>query len=225
MRKPRHDQRHKGPRGDSARTRGVIVHCTVSNQLQGTPTDRHRVVDFLSGSRGLSVPVVTDNDGSTEMVPEPYHGEHAACIDGCFGVEMIGQATWTRKVWLTEYRETVRNMGQWAAYWLAEVMDVAVTERNLKRLVVGHDRDHVFGGCSDHWDPGTGFPWDVMRADAIAYAKQVGYRVVAVKGERRVVRRYRASMRRRAYAWARKRIRAGWRVTIQRKPLARGDLA
>lgn len=218
VKKPKADQRIKGPRG-SASCRGGIVHCTISDPREG-PTDRYGIVDYLA-SLGISVPMVADDEGSTQMVPDGWSGAyHTRGLTDVWGIEQIGQATWSRKTWLQQHRETVRQTGQWGAWLLAEVLDVAVTKKNLKRLFVGHDRDHIFGGTSDHWDPGPEYPWDVCYADAIEYAGKSGYRTVAIKGDEKRIRTWRASRKRQAYAWGVKRLKKGWRVVVKRQKFA-----
>lgn len=224
VRKPPHDVRLAGPLGDSGRTRGVIIHTTEGVSIPDSRSDRHRVIDYLADVRGLSVPAVADTDGSTQMVPDGHHGEHAACVDGCYGVEIIGTARWSTEEWKA-HDDAVRNAARWAAYWLAEEMGLPVNPRTLRDLVVGHDRDHVFGGCSDHWDPGPRFPWDRFRLQAMSWATEKGYRVTATKGDLRRVRHYRAPALRRALAWAGKRLKAGYSITIRRERLQLGDLS
>lgn len=214
MKKPAHDKRIKGPRGDHDSPRGVIVHTTEGTPRPG-PSDRHGVIDYLADTRNLSVPFVADDEGITQMVPDGYHGEHAACVNGCLGIEQIGTAFWTKEDWKA-HDDTVKHSAQIAAWFLAEVLGVAVNRRNLKKLVVGHDRDHVFGGCSDHWDPGPNYPWKRFRRYAIAYAKTKKYRVVAIKGERKRVREFRARRFDQMLAWIAKRLRSGFTVRTRR---------
>lgn len=215
VKRPKLAERHRQPFGTGhTKPRGLIVHTTESTPREG-PSDRNGVIDYLA-SRGLSVPVVFDDDGGTEMVPRPYTGIHAACIRDVHGIEQIGFARWTRAEWM-RHKNLLDRTAKEIAWFLAEVLEVAVTLRNLKRVVVGHDRDHVFGGCSTHWDPGPGYPWDYVFAEAIKHAKVVGYRVVATKGENRRVRKFRANAIDRALAYAKKKARRGWRVVLRKK--------
>lgn len=220
MRAPRHERLIKGPVSSKAKPRGGIVHCTVSNPLQG-PGDRHGVIGYLA-NKGISVPVVNDDEASTIMRPlgELGYG-HAACLSGeAWGIEQIGQATWSRKEWL-RHKGTLKKTAEWAA-WLLTKMELPVTDRNLRRFIAGHADDHKLGGCSDHWDPGPGYPFDLVYKWAVEYAQQKGYRVTAEKGDRQKIRDFRAPLSKRARLWMRKRARRGWNV-VTRKKIYRSD--
>lgn len=214
MKRPSHIKRHRGPQGTQEKPVGVVIHCTVSNQTDG-PSDRNGVIDYLA-SKGLSVPLVVDDDNATEMVPQPYHGYHAKCLTEAHGIEMIGQAVWTREQWL-RHRETIRRAARESAWFIGKVMELPVTLETLRKFAVGHDRDHVLGGCSTHWDPGPDFPWDVFRGEAIKWARREGVRVAARRGDRELIRNYRLPATDRAVAWARKKLKRGWRVVLRKK--------
>lgn len=222
VKRPKHDTRHKGPHGYAAgppgnnrKPLGVVVHSTESDQRIG-PTDRHGVIDFLADTRGLSVPVVIDDESMTEMVPRPYCGFHALGIHYAHGIEQIGRANWSRAQWLM-HRNTIERTGKECAWFLAEVMGLPVTDRTLKRFVIGHVNDDRFGGTSTHYDPGPNYPWDVLRGAAMDHARVVGYRVVATKGDRKLERHFKVTATKRASAWAIKKAKRGWRVVLGKK--------
>lgn len=88
-------------------------------------------------------------------------------------LEVTGRAGWTRAEWLAR-RSTIER----AAFKLAwhgkafEIPLVRLTDAELhkgaKRGIVDHRQcSRVFGG--NHWDVGSGFPWDVFLARARAY--------------------------------------------------------
>jgi hypothetical protein len=224
---PPHDKRIKGPSGLKAKGRiiGVIIHTTEMGPRKGSG-DRHDIVEFLA-RKGISVPVVTDpGGGSTIMVPLGKLGAgHSKGLSGkAWGVEQVGFAGWKKADWDRKpAQKMVATTAAWAAWALAELMGLPVTEKNLKRFVVGHAKDHKLGGTSDHWDPGPSYPWKRFRADAITYAGErlnegdVRFRLVATKGDKRVAKTFRVGLGKRALAWIEKRAAAGWNVVVRKE--------
>ena len=227
MQPPPHDKRIKGPKGVKAKGRiiGAIVHTTEMGPRPGKG-DRHDIVDFLA-RRGKSVPVVTDpGGGSTIMVPLGHLGDgHSKGLSGkAWGIEQVGFAKWSKKHWAKPgRRQMVATAAAWAAWVLAELMDLPVTEKNLRRFIVGHNKDHKLGGSSDHWDPGPGYPWKVFRADAMTFAGERSnegefqFRLVATKGDKKVAKTFRVGLSKRALAWIQKRAKGGWNVVVRRE--------
>lgn len=220
---PPHDTRIKGPAGREGKPRCVIVHTTQGSQRPG-PSDRHGVLDYIA-ARGICVPWITDNDGITRMAPWGHLGDNHACglDDKATGIEQVGMAQWSRKYWLREYRPTIRHTAWVVAYEVAR-MGLPVNQRTLEAHVFGHAEDEKCdrSACSDHWDPGSGFPFDVLFEDAIDYAASQGWRAVATKGERRRVRRF--AKVKEARRWARQLRRRGWAARVRRRPLSGGEL-
>lgn len=86
-------------------------------------------------------------------------------------LELCGRAGWTRETWLT-HTGMLRNCARWLAEraqargWSELERIGAVGVRGGRAGVIGHvDYTH---GANDgtHWDPGPGFPWDVVLRDA-----------------------------------------------------------
>lgn len=155
--------RIKGPTGVKAKPVCFVVHTA-----EGCRT-AECIVDYLA-PKGISVPFCADPDKILRTTPEGYLGYgHAAGLTGkASGVELAGFASWSRRQWEHEGREMVRAAGQLAAYVLGA--HYPVTKRMLKKRVIGHAQDSRFGGTSDHWDPGPGFPYDICIEDALAWA-------------------------------------------------------
>jgi hypothetical protein len=94
-------------------------------------------------------------------------------------LEMVARASWSRATWLANPR-----LLEMCAQWLAD----GHKRRPwipLRRLSLAEVRAHVPGvighadytnatGDGTHWDPGPGFPWDVVlaRANAIANGEE-----------------------------------------------------
>jgi len=230
---PPHDKRVKGPAGSTNRPSVIVIHTTQSNPKEG-PTDRHSMIDYLSKpapplrNYPIGVPWVTDDDGITRMTPLENLGDNHACgLDSkASGIEQIGMAQWGRKAWLNDHRKTIQNTGKVVAYLLSERVGKKVTAENLKAHVIGHADDAKVGGCSTHWDPGPGYPYDVMFSDAIAYAasfeppQDPAILAEATRGEIKEVKRFKRMKV--ALAYVKDRVRKGFRVVI-RKPLVAGE--
>jgi hypothetical protein len=228
MKPPKHDRLIQGPSGVDGHGRciGAIIHTTEMAPRKGTDSDRHDIVRFLSG-KGKSVPVVADpGGGSTIMVPLGHLGSaHALGLTGkAWGIEQVGFAHWPRAEWMKPgKRKMVATSAAWAAWVLAELMDLPVTEKNLKRFIVGHDKDHKLGGSSDHTDPGSGYPWKLFREEAIAFARgrheegDVQFRVVATKGDERRAKTFRVKLGKRGLAWIQKQAKLGFNVVVRKK--------
>jgi hypothetical protein len=226
---PPHDRRVKGPAGLERAPKCFIVHTTQGNQREG-PGDRHGVIDYIAG-KGIAVPWVTDDDGITRMTPLGRLGDNHACgLDAhATGCEQVGMAQWGRKAWLRDHRETVRNTGRVLAFELAGT-GKAVTLENLKAFAFGHVDDHKCSrdACSDHWDPGPGYPYDVLFQDSIEYARSFErptdpkWAVEAARAETRQLRRFRRLKA--ALRYAEDRVRKGFRVVLGRPRLVGGEL-
>lgn len=225
VQKPPHDVYHKSPYGETGRIIGIIIHGTQSPNSEG-PEDRHGVIRYIA-AKGISVPVVTDDESSTEAVPDGYMGNsHAACLDGeCWGIEQISYANWSKKEWL-KHDKMIRSTAQWTAWAMNNLMDLPVNERTLTKFVAGHDADYKFGGCSDHWDPGPGFPWKLFRRYAIEAANVMGYRVVATKEDEERIKIFKADIKgakgrhtrsERMQTWIKKKIGRGFRIIVKKK--------
>jgi hypothetical protein len=150
-------------------------------------------------SEGIDKPVVDDAaalrdaswwEGSSHAIADNDPGSLLTPADGCVpydraswtlrsgnrwseNIELIAQAGWTRAQWLA--RPTLLDR---CAYWLAvrskarNIPLVKLTPQQYRaggRGVIGHN-DHTVGySDGTHWDPGPGFPWDVVLAKATAY--------------------------------------------------------
>ena len=93
-------------------------------------------------------------------------------------LEMCGFARWTRAQWLSEGwvdgvwnpRQMIRNAARWARqeceHWKVPKAHISVNGvRARAKGVIMHDDYSKGSGDGDHWDIGTGFPWDVFFAD------------------------------------------------------------
>jgi hypothetical protein len=98
--------------------------------------------------------------------------------------ELCGFARWTREQWLsdgvvdkvTNPRAMLRRCSAWIAE-RCEARDIDVRKLTVVQLakgewgVIAHDDWTKAMKDGSHWDPGPGFPWDVVIADARAIAR------------------------------------------------------
>ncbi|MGW4484346.1 N-acetylmuramoyl-L-alanine amidase [Amycolatopsis sp. NPDC004368] len=82
-------------------------------------------------------------------------------------LELCGFASWSRDEWLTEHQGMLRNAANWIRS-RCTARGIPITKLSAadvhagKAGVIGHV-DYTNGtGDGTHWDPGPGFPWDVV---------------------------------------------------------------
>ena len=90
-------------------------------------------------------------------------------------VEQMGKATWSRKEWLDKAAGTLDNTA-WLLAKKSKQLGIPLTTLTDAQLKAGHKGvtthrqcTRVFGGT--HTDPGTGFPLDVVMAQARKYRR------------------------------------------------------
>ena len=104
-----------------------------------------------------------------------YVDQHAAswtqaAYNGCaISAELCGFAEWDRATWLTHHSAMLANAREWlaeesAAYGIPLVLLSDTEAQGGGRGVCGHVALGAAGG--GHWDPGPGFPWDVVLGPA-----------------------------------------------------------
>lgn len=93
-------------------------------------------------------------------------------------LELCGFASWSRNEWLTNHKGMLNNAASWVrARCLARGIPIrkldAAGVRRGDAGVIGHV-DYTNGtGDGTHWDPGPGYPWDVVLDKARAYANGI----------------------------------------------------
>lgn len=87
-------------------------------------------------------------------------------------LELCGFAAWTRAEWLVDHPGMLHNAAIWiqrrcAARGIPLVKLTPADVRAGRAGVIGH-ADYTQGtGDGTHWDPGPGFPWDYVMAQAV----------------------------------------------------------
>lgn len=163
-----------GPRNTGA-LKWIIFH-TTENSGNTTAQDVARYQQ--SPSAGGSYNVLTDKFGTSVRSNDDNYvpwaaGSNAANIGGLH-ISVVGQAAQTREVWLRDYDKALRKSAEVVAKWSKDygIPLVRRSSADLKagvKGIAGHNEcSQAFGG-SDHWDPGAGFPYDVV----IGYAQAI----------------------------------------------------
>lgn len=163
-----------GPRNTNV-LKWIIFHTTENS---GNTTARDVATYQLKPSAGGSYNVLVDKFGasvrsnSDNYVPWAA-GSNAANIGGLH-ISVVGQAAQSRETWLRDYDKALRKAADVVAKWSKDygIPLVRRSSGDLKsgvKGIAGHNEcSQAFGG-SDHWDPGTGFPYDVV----IGYANNI----------------------------------------------------
>ena len=156
-----------GPRNTGA-LKWIIFH-TTENSGNTTAQDVARYQQ--NPSAGGSYNVLTDKFGTSVRSNDDNYvpwaaGSNAANIGGLH-ISVVGQAAQSREVWLRDYDKALRKSAEVVAKWSKDygIPLVRRSSADLKagvKGIAGHNEcSQAFGG-SDHWDPGTGFPYDVV---------------------------------------------------------------
>lgn len=163
------DESHKIAFGKptSLPKRVIFVH-TTENYL-GTPASNvidyqvrmrngsyHRLVDFVDGRARI----VLANTDDWQVWATGNIGNDIA-----LHVSVVWMAKTTREEWLAE-PELLKAVARVIAYW-SRTYDIPLKKLTAEELaagewgVAGHLEAQVWGN-TDHWDPGYGFPYDVV---------------------------------------------------------------
>lgn len=153
-----------------------IIFHTTENSGNTTAQDVARYQQ--NPSAGGSYNVLTDKFGTSVRSNDDNYvpwaaGSNAANIGGLH-ISVVGQAAQSREVWLRDYDKALRKSAEVVAKWSKDygIPLVRRSSADLKagvKGIAGHNEcSQAFGG-SDHWDPGTGFPYDVV----IGYAQSI----------------------------------------------------
>lgn len=152
------------------------IHLIVLHSTESTGTAASVASYFQSGSAGGSTQLVVGDDGCFRSVPDLNQpaGAPGANSDGLH-IEVVGLAKWSRAEWLehpTRLDNCARAIAEWSQKYgipLAFV-DAAMLQTKRARGVTTHREVSQAFKQSDHWDPGPGFPLDVVLEKARMYA-------------------------------------------------------
>ena len=152
-----------------------IIFHTTENSGDTTAQDVARYQQ--SPSAGGSYNVIVDKFGTSVRSNDdnyiPWAAGSDQANDGGLHISIVGQAAQAREVWLRDYDRALRKAAEVVAKWSTDY-GIPLVRRSTADLIAGvkgiaghNECSQAFGG-SDHWDPGTGFPYDVVIGHAQA---------------------------------------------------------
>lgn len=160
-----------------ARVIWLAVHDTEGGGTAKTLRDAswwegssHAIADNLPESQGGGL--LTPEDGTVPYERSAWTLRNGNPISD--NIELVGMASWSRAKWLSQPLLLDR-----CARWLADrskargipLRRLTLAEIRAKQPgVIGHGDYTNATGDGTHWDPGPGFPWDVVLAKANSYA-------------------------------------------------------
>jgi hypothetical protein len=167
-------------------TRGTRpVRLIAVHTAEGARTAKSLGAYFFRGDVQASSHVGIDADTTLQYVP--YSKASWTLRSGnpiSDNAELCGFARWTREQWLSDKTidkcESPRRMLRRCSAWIAErckARGIDVRRLTVVQLakgewgVIAHDDWTKAMKDGTHWDPGPGFPWDVVLADARALSR------------------------------------------------------
>jgi len=156
-----------GARPESA-LRWIVIHSTEGDTAAGAASW------FQNPAAGGSTQLVVGEDGLYRSLDDLVRPAGApGANDEGLHIEFAGYAKWPRETWLAR-KKTLEDGSKAIAEWGRKY------KIPLKMLTIEQLRDPTSRGVtthamvsqafkkSDHWDPGTGFPFDVVLSTAMA---------------------------------------------------------
>ncbi len=153
------------------------IHLIVIHSTESTGTGAAVASYFQSSGAFGSTQLIAGEDGiyrSVDDLKMPA-GAPGANEDGLH-IEIVGLAKWTRAEWLARAPKAIEYAARAVAEWghkykipLAYVNAEAIKGGKARGVTTHNDVSKAFKK-SDHWDPGPGFPMDVLLEKARNYA-------------------------------------------------------
>jgi hypothetical protein len=160
---------HQSGARDPSRIRVIVLHSTEGGSAAGAASW------FQNEASGGSTQLVAGEDGLFRSVDDlriPW-GAQGANSDGLH-IELAGYAKWSRDQWLAK-NKTLENaasaIGKWSKQYGIPLRYIEGAELadDVTRGVTTHVAVVKAYRKGDHWDPGPGFPIDVLLERAKAY--------------------------------------------------------
>lgn len=155
---------------------GAVIHTTESadGSLEGVArylstvgieVSSHYVVEATASKGEQWTRVI-------RLVPEDEKAWTAKSANPYFvQYELIGRAARTREQWLSTYRTQLETV---AALVAEDALEYGFPVEHTVPGIVGHGDLSSFGYPNDHWDPGTGFPWQEFLGMVRRYVETAG---------------------------------------------------
>ncbi|MBM9467275.1 hypothetical protein [Nakamurella leprariae] len=169
----------KGKTWPTGRPRVGFVHCLQAPPKKGLGRE---LVQWAK-SEGVSPHWVSDPGGAYLWLPTTQQGAHVGGGNPYgVGYEVTGYAEWDRSTWLAQGMDGLR----WQAYCMAvdserwglqlEWGSLAELARAVPKFYTHNDSRLVFKGTT-HYDPSTGYPYDVVMKMANEWRYGAGVKV------------------------------------------------
>lgn len=148
----------------------IVIHATAGGTgfpHESQPPRAHNTAEyFASPSSGGSAHYVCDTSEEEHCVPDGVIAWHAPPNQFSLGIEICGEASYTRKQWLDGQVWPAVARGGARVQELADRHGVPKVKLSVEDLLA--DRHGICGHVdvsnawnqTSHWDPGPGFPWD-----------------------------------------------------------------
>lgn len=153
----------------------IVIHDTES--AGSGPGTAHGVLGYFSQpSSGGSAHYITDVRDEFHPLGDSEIGWHAPPNQGSIGIEICGQARYSRATWLSAdvwpavLRAAQRTAELCARFGVPMVRLSSTDLLNGRHGICGHVDVSQAWHQSDHSDPGPNFPWDAFMAAVTAAA-------------------------------------------------------
>lgn len=146
----------------------IILHSTESSNQEGV-RDLYNIGAYWS-TNGLGAHLGVDDEGNTALYIDFNRiGWHVAGRNtGAIGIEMVGTAHWTYQDWVSRPK-LLNEVARWLAY-LSRTYDIPLVRDPYHGVSTHNDQSQLSGG--GHWDPGPGFPFNLVLGDAKVLAEK-----------------------------------------------------
>lgn len=153
------------------------LHVIVLHSTESTGPAANVASYFQSSGAGGSAQIVVGEDGCFRSLPDLQEpaGAPGTNSDGLH-IEIVGLAKWTRAEWLERAPRALdlaaRVLAEWSQTFKIPLafLDAAALKTGHARGVTTHNEVSKAFKKSDHWDPGPGFPLDMLLERARMYA-------------------------------------------------------
>lgn len=172
---PAGNRTYKAARTSGLRTKSAIELCVVHS---AEATNAQSVANyFASGSATGSTHGIVDGSSCYITLEDRYvcWGAKGANANG-WHLEFCGYAKWTRAEWLLHRR--MLDNGAWRLALRCKWYGIPIRFLTVEQLRAGrrgltthYDVNTAFHGGT-HWDPGHGFPRDVLLKQIRTYTKE-----------------------------------------------------
>jgi len=127
---------------------------------------------FMNPDAKGSAHVVVGEDGCFRTLPDAVNAAGAGEVNPrALHLEFAGFAGRDRSWWLTQSRtleQGARQIAEWSRLYGIPLQRIGVADLRAGRAGVATHADVVAAFSGTHWDPGPGFPLDVLLARARA---------------------------------------------------------